>query len=461
MGAGTGSPSILTDLANAPALVDAEVVLHDVDRPRAEAMAELGAPRSRAAAGIGLAVRAEPDRRKALAAADFVVTAFSVGGFASMRHDLEVPERYGVVQPVGDSVGPGGIMRALRSIPVLLDVARDVEDVAPGALLLNVTNPLTALCRAVTKALDVPVVGLCNEYVASTFVLSLLLDCGMHQIDAVLAGVNHFPIATAMTVAGEDAFPRLRALLDDEDAQRSECWMELPEQMAYEKVSGCERWTKQDVLANNAVRMELFRRFGALRLLRRPPLDGVRARLRARARRVGTRLARPRVPDGAPPRRCGGRRRALRGAARRRRRAAPVPSGELVVPVIEAVVTGRARRLPVNVPNAGNVGNVPDGAVVEVMATVDSAGVRATDRAVVPGVMGEWLRRVHASQELTVDAALRRRPRPRVPGDAPGPALRAPLLRRRASTMTGRPAAARRRPGSRGGSPECDSPTCV
>lgn len=83
-----------------------------------------------------------------------------------------------------------------------------------------------------------------------------------------------------------------------------------------------------------------------------------------------------------------------------------VPSGELVVPVIEAVVTGRARRLPVNVPNAGNVGTVPDGAVVEVMATVDSAGVRSTDRTVVAGVMGEWLRRVNASQELTVDASL-------------------------------------------------------
>lgn len=399
-------PSVLVDLANAPALTGAEVVLHDLDHGRAAAMAELGGEIARRRS-IGLAVRAEPDRRKALAGADFVVTAFSVGGFDSMRHDLEVPERYGVVQPVGDSVGPGGVVRALRSIPVLCAIARDVADAAaPGALLLNVTNPLTALCRAVTRTLGVPTVGLCNEYVATTFVLSLLLDCGMHEIDAVLGGVNHLPLATSLTVRGEDAFPRLRALLDDEDAQRSGLWLEeLPEQMTYEKVSGPGRWTKLDVLANNAVRMELFRRFGVFACSGDHhstefvpgfvhERNGHGRRWRVHVYRMERHLADARADAE--------RYEALRAAADVPR----LPSGELVVPVIEAVVTGRARRLPVNVPNAGNVENLPDGAVVEVMATVGGDGVRATDRTRVPGVMGEWLRRVAVSQELTVEAAL-------------------------------------------------------
>ena len=85
-----------------------------------------------------------------------------------MQHDIEIPRRFGIRQPIGDSVGPGGIMRALRSVPVLLDIARDVEAVAPDAWLVNVTNPLTALCRSVTRETDVKTVGLCNEWVGCT-----------------------------------------------------------------------------------------------------------------------------------------------------------------------------------------------------------------------------------------------------------------------------------------------------
>src|SRR5690348_18358563 len=108
--------------------------------------------------GIALDTVAEPDRRRAITGADFVITCFSVGGFDSMQHDIEIPRRYGIRQPIGDSVGPGGILRSLRSVPVLLDIARDVEDVAPDAWLVNVTNPLTALCRSVTRETSVKTV---------------------------------------------------------------------------------------------------------------------------------------------------------------------------------------------------------------------------------------------------------------------------------------------------------------
>ncbi len=399
------APSLLTDFANTPSLQGAEVVLHDVDQSRAAAMADLG----RAFAvrrGIPLSVVAEPDRRAALRNADFVVTAFSVGGFDSMQHDLEIPERYGVVQPIGDSVGPGGITRALRSIPVLLDIARDVADVAPNALLLNVTNPLTALCRSVTRETDVPTVGLCNEFVSTSFVLSLLLDCGMNDIDAVLGGVNHFPMATELTVKGKDAFEPLRDLLDDVDGrQTSGLWMEIPDRMTYEKLSGGDHWTKGDVLANNAVRMELFDRFGVL------PCSGdhhstefvpgfVHARNDfGRSWKVhvyGLATHKSDADDDI------GRYHEMRDGDDVPR----FPSGELVAPLVDAIVTGRERNLPVNIPNARNVTSLPDGAVVEVMGTVDGAGVRGRDTTAIPGVMGEWLRRVHTSQELTVEAAL-------------------------------------------------------
>jgi alpha-galactosidase/6-phospho-beta-glucosidase family protein len=397
------APSILMDFANTRALTDTDVVLHDLDHDRATRMAALGTEIARRRE-IALTVRAEPDRRKALADADFVVTSFSVGGFDSMRHDLEIPERYGIVQPIGDSVGPGGVSRALRSVPVLLDIARDVEDVAPQALLLNVTNPLTALCRAVTRETGCRTVGLCNEWVSTTFVLSLLFDCGMHEIDATLAGVNHFPLALDLTVTGEDAFAMLRALLDDPDrAAREGLWMDPPEQMVWEKAGG--QWTKADVLAHNRVRMELFRRFGMLVCSGdHHSTEFVPGFVHAdNGRGSGWnvhvyRLAKHMADAEADVARYD----ALVAAAD----VPAIPSGELVAPLVEAVVTGKARSLPVNLPNAGNVTNLPDSAVVEIMGVVDATGVRGRDHATVPGVMGEWLRRVQTSQELTVEAAL-------------------------------------------------------
>ena len=192
------APRLLADFANTPSLTGVDVVLHDLDAERMKRMEELGNAIAQRRA-IPMTVRSEGDRRSAVRGADFVITAFSVGGFDSMQHDIEIPQRYGIRQPIGDSVGPGGILRALRSIPVLLDIARDVEAVAPDAWLLNVTNPLTALCRAVTRETGVKTVGLCNEWVGCTWALSLLFDCGMHEIDPVLGGVNHFPIATELS----------------------------------------------------------------------------------------------------------------------------------------------------------------------------------------------------------------------------------------------------------------------
>ena len=192
-----------------------------------------------------------------------MITCLSVGGFDSMQHDIEIPTRYGIRQPIGDSVGPGGVMRALRSIPVMVDIARSVEKVAPDAWFINVTNPLTALVRSVTRETSVKTVGLCNEWVGATFNLSLALGCGMHELDPVLAGVNHFPLATELRVKGEDGFAQLRELMDDpERAATESIWMDPLPDMHWIKTSPSEFWSKLDVLENNRVRFEILRRFG-------------------------------------------------------------------------------------------------------------------------------------------------------------------------------------------------------
>ena len=313
-------------------------------------MADLGNEIARRR-NLAMKVWAEADRRTALVGADFVVTCFSVGGFDSMRHDLEIPERYGIVQPIGDSVGPGGVTRALRSIPVLLDIARDVDDIAPGAYLLNVTNPLTALCRSVTRETNCRTIGLCNEWVTTTFMLSLLFDSGMREIDAVLGGVNHFPMAMALSVGRDDGFARLQALLDDpEGTAASPLWMDPPEELGWERAG--DQWSKADVLANNAVRVELFKRFGVLTCSgdhhatefvpgfvhagndygKAWHVHVYRlAKHMADAEADVTKYASIRDADDVPD----------------------MPSGELVAPLIEAIVTGRARQPSRQPPQRG------------------------------------------------------------------------------------------------------------
>src|SRR5436309_12311080 len=209
-------PKLLIDIINTPSLAATELVLQDIDPVPLEPMA--GFVRHIAALkGVPLMVTTTTDQRAALAGASYVVVTISTGGFETMRWDLEIPERHGIKQSVGDTVGPGGIMRALRNIPVLVGIARDMHELCPDAWMLNITNPMTTLCRAVTRETSIRTVGLCHEIAGAQFALSLLLDAGFLDLDFELVGVNHLPIFTTLRVNGEDAFDRLRALLADPD----------------------------------------------------------------------------------------------------------------------------------------------------------------------------------------------------------------------------------------------------
>jgi alpha-galactosidase len=400
------TPTLLVDFANTPALAEAEVTLYDIDPKTLPPMLELAAHIARSR-DIGLSARAVPDLPSALQGAEFVLTTLSVGGFASMVHDIEIPATYGVRQPVGDSVGPGGIMRALRSIPVMVDIARAVEAHAPDAMLLNVSNPLSALCRAMSKETAVTTVGLCNEMVGFQFAMSLIFECGMHEVKPTVAGVNHLPLVTSFTIGDDDGFSLLRDFLEHPgDRANDPIWMNPPPPNSHwHKHSDGEKWTKSDVVLNNAVKLELFQRFGVLpgasdtHVVEFFPgfvtpesdfgrtwgvhhygIAGHKADKDDDDASVGRLMGSDKIPAWG--------------------------SGELVADLISAVVTGTPRTLPMNLPNTGQVTTLPDGAITECMGIADADGVHARDRVAVPSILGEYLRRIHASQELTVDAAL-------------------------------------------------------
>jgi alpha-galactosidase len=399
------TPKLLVDFVNTQALREAEIVLHDIDPAPLPEMVDL-ARHLAALCGVGLTASGTTNRREALDGADFVVVNISTGGLDSMRHDLDIPARHGVRQSVGDTVGPGGILRALRNIPVFLDIASDVEDLCPDAWLLNLTNPMTTICRALTRETPLKTVGLCHEITITQFLTSLLLDVSFLDLTLTVGGVNHLPFVTALDVGGADGFDLLRAVLDESERRAAEpLAMAVPDGLDFVKVSEGPDWTKGDILHNWRVKLELFARFGVL------PGAGDRhlaeffphflTETSDWGERWGVGLTtiedRERDQDAHVA--------ALR-AMLASDRVESLPSGEMVAPVIQCLLLDQPGHFPLNIPNEGQVADLPLGATVESICIVDGGGVRGRDAVSLPAGMAECLRRVSASQELTVDAAV-------------------------------------------------------
>ncbi len=201
-------PLFVRDLLIAPALQDAVIVLHDVDAQALETVYSLGCTLVQRR-GQGRIERTL-DLEAALRAADFVILTITTGGLEAMRHDVEIPEKYGVFQAVGDTVGPGGLVRALRNIPVVAALAQKMEQLCPRAWLLNYTNPMTTLCRTVGKTSSIRTIGLCHEWHGVRDRLSAYLGVPASAFAPRIAGINHLPWLLGLEVNGEDYMPRLQ-----------------------------------------------------------------------------------------------------------------------------------------------------------------------------------------------------------------------------------------------------------
>jgi alpha-galactosidase len=393
-------PKLLVDMANTPSLAEAELVLEDVNSeplgPMAEFVRHVAAVRT-----LGITVETTTDQRAALTGADYVVVTISTGGFASMRHDLEVPERYGIKQSVGDSVGPGGIMRALRNIPVLLGIARDMADVCPDAWMLNITNPMTTLCRAVTRETNVKTVGLCHEMASTQFLLSLLLDVPFLDLDFELVGVNHFPLLTKVRIGERGGLEELRALI----ASGADEPVKPPPEFGEKAAAMAGSVRKRDLLRGNQVKFALFERFGVLPAAGDRHLveffPGFLTEEAGWGKRWGVELTT--IADRE--RDAGSHKRDLDELAAASE-IPTMPSGEMVAPIIDSFLRDKPRVLPLNLPNAGQVPDLPPDVVVEAMCVADRDGLRGRDAPTLPPVLGEWVRRISSSQEATVAAAL-------------------------------------------------------
>jgi alpha-galactosidase len=373
------------------------LVLEDIDPAPLEKM-EAYARLANEKMGTKMTVSTTTDQRRALAGSDFVIVTISTGGFESMAMDIDIPARHGIRQSVGDSVGPGGISRSLRNIPILVSVGRDMEQVCADAWMLNITNPMTCLTRSVCRETSIKTVGLCHE--VGHFCMDLAIAFGRPHtsIRPTVVGLNHFPVVTALEIDGADGFAMIRDMVAGLGG--------LEAQFPGPSRPEAEPFSAADFVQRHLLKLTMFDRYGAF------PAAGDRhvaefipsalteasgwgeawgIELTPMARRQEHQVGFIADVDNI-----------LAGTAELQ----TWDSGEIVAPVIDSLLTGTHRELPVNLPNAGQCPDLPADVVVESMCVVDGDGMRGRDAAHAPAAITEWIRRQVAVQELTVEAAV-------------------------------------------------------
>jgi alpha-galactosidase len=200
---------LITDVLCTPALERGTFALVDVDAERLELahrMAEFLVER----AGRDWTVEASTDRTQVLAGSDYVINTIEVAGLANVRHDYDIPLKYGVDQCIGDTIGPGGLFKALRTLPAWLDILADVERLAPRALVMNYTNPMSLTVLTGIRASSLPIVGLCHSIQHTSHQLADYLGLPYEEIDWRAAGINHMAWFVQLSRNGEDLYPLLR-----------------------------------------------------------------------------------------------------------------------------------------------------------------------------------------------------------------------------------------------------------
>lgn len=375
------------DILLTPALRDCTVALMDIDPSRLERARQIVA-RLIEQLNVPARVEATLDRREAVRGAQFVITTFQQGGLDAYALDIEIPQRYGVEQCVGDTLGPGGVFRALRSIPVLVGLGREMDEVAPDALLLNYTNPMAANCWGYDVMTGRPHVGLCHSVQGTSEMLAGWLDVPYEEVTYRVAGINHQAWFLEFRRGAEDLTPRLlQAVLDP--ARR-----------------GAE-----------PVRIDLFEHFGHFVT----ESSGHNSEYLPYWRKTAAMVENELVPRFTSPDdywygfgRTGGcltyciDRQAEAFAADQEDQPAPtVRSAEYGARIMEAIVTHQPIRINGNVPNHGLIDNLPAGCCVEVPCLVDGNGIQPTRVGALPTQLAALNRTNVNVQALIVEAAQR------------------------------------------------------
>jgi alpha-galactosidase len=213
---------LVKDILTFPAFADAEIMLMDIDPERLTAI-EKACNKIVRAGKYPATVKATTERKKAIEGADGVVITILSGGVDVWRYDIEIPKEFGVDINVGDTRGPSGIFRTLRTMPQMLDIARDIEKYAPKAVVLNYTNPMAMLCRGVQGETDLNFTGLCHSVQGTAAMLAGWIGADPEEITYTCAGINHQAWYLEYLWNGKDAYPLIREAVKKPEILNQEC----------------------------------------------------------------------------------------------------------------------------------------------------------------------------------------------------------------------------------------------
>ncbi len=222
LGAGSGFfVTLFNDILNIPGADRGEIALVDIDVARLGLSAEIGRKLIEFHSK-DWKLTATTERREVLADTDYVINCIEVSGVDCVGFDNDIPARYGVLQCIGDTIGPGGLFKALRTVPVFLDVLKDLEELAPKAVFLNYTNPMSIMCLAASRTSKIKVVGVCHSVQSTSSALASYAGVPYEEMKWKCAGINHLAWFTELSHNGKDLYPVLRdkALNDRETYEK-------------------------------------------------------------------------------------------------------------------------------------------------------------------------------------------------------------------------------------------------
>lgn len=382
--------NILGDVMVTPALRDSEIRLYDIDNERLEESKLLLDNLNKNVNGNAAKISTflgQAQRKNALRGADYVVNAVQIGGYEpSTVIDFEVPKKYGLRQTIGDTIGIGGIFRALRTIPVVLDFARDIEEVCPRAWFLNYSNPMAILTGAMLRGSGVKTVGLCHSYqVCAENLLRAVGMIDLHQNSQwKIAGINHMAWLLEITHEGKDLYPeikkRARDLLDLIIKKGGGKKLEEEIKLALE-AKGIDALGdyKEIMIVSDMVRMTMMLRMGYY-ITESSEHNAEYAPYWIKSRYPEL-IDRYNIPLDEYPRRCVEQ---IAGWKKQKeellqdKNMTHTRSHEYGSYIMEAVETGIPVQIGGNVLNRGMITNLPNEAVVEIPCLVDKNGVQGT-----------------------------------------------------------------------------------
>jgi len=373
----------MTDILCTPGLDSGTFALVDIDPRRLDLAHRIGEMLVKES-GRAWRVEATTHRQKALPSCDYVINSIEVAGLRNVRHDYDIALKYGVDQCIGDTIGPGGVFKMLRTGPAWQEIVLDIEKLCPSALVMNYTNPMSALTLLALRATGLQVVGLCHSVLNTAEQIACYLDVPADELRFRCAGINHLAWYTELRHDGRDMYPRL-----------------------------AERARDPEIYDSDPVRFEVMKHFGAFvtessgHLSEYLPWFRKRPDLVARYTRGGYRGESGFYANNWPAWRQGGDdsiREALDGRAPLHLKR----SGEYASAIIEAIEMGTTCVIHGNVLNRGLIDNLSAEGCVEVPVLVDATGLHPVKFGPLPPQMAALDRAHAAPHELMVAAVLQR-----------------------------------------------------